>query len=113
MCASPATQNPLSHCQVSCFSFLQLWNPPLHLIFSYLLTIFSVLFSSTPGGYLKTKKVLHTFAAHLVDRAGFEPAAFRSSQAERLCEPNVLRPDVRQYTRLNYRPRNRRSLHTS
>src|SRR6266699_2628714 len=30
----------------------------------------------------------------MVDRAGFEPAAFRSSQAERLCEPNVLRPDI-------------------
>src|SRR5207245_6280723 len=61
-------------------------------------------FSRPPGGYVKTKKLLHTLTAIVVDRAGFEPAAFRSSQAERLCEPNVLRPDKRQYTRLNYRP---------
>ena len=65
---------------------------------------FLLSFSRPPGGYVKTKKLLHTLTAILVDRAGFEPAAFRSSQAERLCEPNVLRPDIRQYTRLNYRP---------
>ena len=52
----------------------------------------------------KQKKSFTLSQLHLVDRAGFEPAAFRSSQAERLCEPNVLRPDNRQYTRLNYRP---------
>src|SRR5438876_11714004 len=50
----------------------------------------------------KQKKSFTLSQLHLVDRAGFEPAAFRSSQAERLCEPNVLRPDKRQYTRLNY-----------
>src|SRR6267143_841021 len=100
MRASPATQNPLSHRQVSSFS-------------SSGINLYILSFLRPPRGYLKTKKVLHTFKAHLVDRAGFEPAAFRSSQAERLCEPNVLRPDARQYTRLNYRPQNRRSPHTS
>ena len=41
----------------------------------------------------------------MVDRAGFEPATFRSLDRSLVCKPDVLRPDnVRQYTRLNYRP---------
>src|SRR3989454_5981115 len=57
-----------------------------------------------PGPTQVSRDASHSETSELVDRAGFEPAAFRSSQAERLCEPNVLRPDKRQYTRLNYRP---------
>ncbi len=41
----------------------------------------------------------------LVDRAGFEPAAFRNLDRQLVCKPDILRPDqVRQHTRLNYRP---------
>src|SRR5438132_11042704 len=55
--------------------------------------LFSTNYFLTPRGMSKQKKGSFTLSQlHLVDRAGFEPAAFRSSQAERLCEPNVLRP---------------------
>ena len=41
----------------------------------------------------------------MVDRAGFEPATFRSLDHFLVCKPDVLWPDhVRQHTRLNYRP---------
>src|SRR5437660_12818731 len=41
----------------------------------------------------------------MVDRAGFEPAAFRNLDHLLVCKPDVLRPDhARQHTRLNYRP---------
>jgi len=41
----------------------------------------------------------------MVDRAGFEPAAFRNLDHQLVCKPDILRPDpTRQYTRLNYRP---------
>ena len=69
----------------------------------------SVIFFSPPRGYPKTPETLHTLRASiLVDRAGFEPAAFRSLE-ENIppCEPDVLRPrqpTTAQHTRLNYRP---------
>ena len=42
----------------------------------------------------------------LVDRAGFEPATFRSLDLERFANRTFfgLNPDECQYTRLNYRP---------
>jgi len=41
----------------------------------------------------------------MVDRAGFEPAAFRNLDHQLVCKPDILRPDqIRQHTRLNYRP---------
>src|SRR5207253_6000006 len=41
----------------------------------------------------------------MVDRAGFEPAAFRNLDHQLVCKPDVLRPDhTCQHTRLNYRP---------
>src|SRR5438876_8036291 len=100
MRTSLATQNPLFPHP----SFFLLVSPALESIsqnlispfssnFLFLLTILFLLsFPRPPRGYAETKKVLHTFRPVVVDRAGFEPAAFRSSQAERLCEPNVLRP---------------------
>ena len=40
-----------------------------------------------------------------MDRAGFEPAAFRNLDHQLVCKPDILRPDqTRQHTRLNYRP---------
>src|SRR6266516_4954174 len=74
------------------------------LSFLFLLSI-----SRPPGGHPKTPETLHTLRASiLVDRAGFEPAAFRSPE-ENIppCEPDVLRPrqpTTAQHTRLNYRP---------
>ena len=70
---------------------------------------FSVIYFSTPRGHPRTPETPHTLRASiLVDRAGFEPAAFRSPE-ENIppCEPDVLRPrqpTTAQHTRLNYRP---------
>src|SRR5438876_9644971 len=83
------------------YSLKRRWTPECHgnlyslffIVFSFSVNYyFSVIFFSTPPGVCQNKKSPSHFHAHLVDRAGFEPAAFRSSQAERLCEPNVLRP---------------------
>src|SRR5947207_2182321 len=76
-------------------------------VFHYLF-FFCYLFLD-PGGHPRTPETLHTLRASiLVDRAGFEPAAFRSPE-ENIppCEPDVLRPrqpTTAQHTRLNYRP---------
>ena len=83
-------------------------------IFIFLLTMFSCyLFPTPPGGMAEKKTPSHFTAGDrtLVDRAGFEPAAFRLV-GNGPCEPNVLRPDKRQYTRLNYRPQKRPSRQT-
>src|SRR5438093_7913943 len=56
--------------------------------------LFLLSISRPPGGHPKTPETLHTLRASiLVDRAGFEPAAFRSPE-ENIppCEPDVLRP---------------------
>src|SRR5207247_9052349 len=74
------------------------------LSFLFLLSI-----SRPPEGHPRTPETLRTLRASiLVDRAGFEPAAFRSPE-ENIppCEPDVLRPrqpTTAQHTRLNYRP---------
>jgi len=77
-------------------------------VFHYLF-FFCYLFLDPPEGHPRTPETLHTLRASiLVDRAGFEPAAFRSLE-ENIppCEPDVLRPrqpTTAQHTRLNYRP---------
>jgi hypothetical protein len=77
----------------------------LKLLYRKLVSLFLLTILDPPGGYRFLARRRVRPSPFLVDRPGFEPAAFRSSQAERLCEPNVLRPDKRQYTRLNHRAR--------
>src|SRR2546428_1124017 len=72
---------PLSHAKLfpPCFSSSGIYLSRSCLLFFYYLFFFCYLFLDPPRGYVKTKKVLHTFKPTVVDRPGFEPAAFRSS----------------------------------
>ncbi len=58
---------------------------------------FLVNYSRPPRGYHFLARRRIRSSPFLADEAGFDPAAFRSSKTERPCEPNVLRPDTRQY----------------
>src|SRR5438046_7002755 len=49
------------------------------LSFSFLFTIFSVIFFSTPPGHIKTKKVLHTLQARTVWCGGWDSNPRRPS----------------------------------
>ncbi len=69
------------------------------LVFPFLLTILD-----PPGGYRFLARRRVRPSPFLVDQRDLNPRPFAYPKAERLSEPNILRPDIRQYTRPNYRP---------